>query len=427
MSVFVIVLSISVFINTVSAERYTLADLISFIVTILSMLLALLAYHISVKTYFSIDAVNAISRMDGNVMENQHYRTGIYSLLRRFNATSREGTCRQIVEYFEGLFQKEKITSGAKLADSIQEMIDLIVLLSFIVNRKDRVDIDGVNDEIARRISSVISDVERRVADFEEMSEGSSVLIRESVKLLKAVFSYQCYWVGEQSDRIGLLLDVRGPMLKNVISRTIYYNYLGLWYMSKAILVLRRHFESETEAFDPFSIDAVSKLREMDGCRNKELAVIYLEEALRNFDCAAEPIPDELMWNGFLQYNIARAQYLSGLLTAEASSNWHQSIQNAINYRSKLVMMLDDICGRDNRSLLQRAFQTELEQAKLMELRLKIATGSVKPVAVNLGELHDDEFHRLSIIYNDIQSHRIEPTERHNFDMDEVTVKVKVP
>lgn len=132
------------------------------------------------------------------------------------------------------------------------------------------------------------------------------------------------------------------------------------------------------------------------------------------------------MWNGFLQYNIARAQYLSGLLTVEASSNWHQSIQNAINYRSKLVMMLDDICGSDNRSLLQRAFQTELEQAKLMELRLKIATGSVKPVAVNLGELHDDEFHRLSIIYNDIQSHRIELTERHNFDMDEVTVKVKV-
>ena len=47
----------------------SLAELIIFIMTVISVLIAMLAYHISIKTYVSIDAVNAISRMDGNVME----------------------------------------------------------------------------------------------------------------------------------------------------------------------------------------------------------------------------------------------------------------------------------------------------------------------------------------------------------------------
>ena len=57
-----------VFLRSASADHNTLDNLITFVVTILSMLVAVLAYHISVKTYISIDAVNAISKMDGNVI-----------------------------------------------------------------------------------------------------------------------------------------------------------------------------------------------------------------------------------------------------------------------------------------------------------------------------------------------------------------------
>ena len=52
-----------VFLRSASADHNTLDNLITFVVTILSMLVAVLAYHISVKTYISIDAVNAIIRI----------------------------------------------------------------------------------------------------------------------------------------------------------------------------------------------------------------------------------------------------------------------------------------------------------------------------------------------------------------------------
>jgi hypothetical protein len=41
------------------------------IIAIFSLDVALLALYISLRTFYSIDEVNAISRMDGNVMENK--------------------------------------------------------------------------------------------------------------------------------------------------------------------------------------------------------------------------------------------------------------------------------------------------------------------------------------------------------------------
>ena len=79
LSVAVIAFSSAVFINTAKEDHNTLDNLIAFVASIFSILIALLAYHISVKTYVSIDAVNAISRMDGNVMENENYRTVPYA------------------------------------------------------------------------------------------------------------------------------------------------------------------------------------------------------------------------------------------------------------------------------------------------------------------------------------------------------------
>ena len=46
---------------------------VNLLLAIISAVVALLALYISLCTYISIDEVNAISRMDGNVMENQKY------------------------------------------------------------------------------------------------------------------------------------------------------------------------------------------------------------------------------------------------------------------------------------------------------------------------------------------------------------------
>ena len=56
-------------------ESDSVGELMPFIVSIVSLIIAVLAFDISMKTYSSIDAVNSISKMDGNIMENEDYRT----------------------------------------------------------------------------------------------------------------------------------------------------------------------------------------------------------------------------------------------------------------------------------------------------------------------------------------------------------------
>lgn len=400
LSVFVVVFSSVVFLKTAKEDHNTLNNLITFVVTILSVVIALLAYHISVKTYVSIDAVNAISRMDGNVMENEHYRTSLLSMMRRFNSKSKDETCDSLLDYLEEQFDEDCINSGAKLADSIQKMIDIIILFSLVIERKRA---KGPASAEIRRIETLIETIEERVDDFEQLSEGSCILLRESVKLLKAVYEHQCYEAGyHPADSSTMLIDVRGVMLKNAISRTIYFNYMGLFFMSKSMKTINRCIAGK--AADAFSIDAGGLLMDMPCSSDKGLAVVYLEEALRNFTNAAEHISDELMWNSFIQYNKARAEYLLTMLGA-ACYDWESTLKTAIDYRSKLVAVLDDVLGKEEKTYFQRAFADQLKMAQLMWVRLGMASGKISAYDEDLPETGIDEFHRLKKIREDIDRH----------------------
>ncbi len=400
-----------VFVNSAKDDNNTLDNLITFVVTILSMLVALLAYHISVKTYISIDAVNAISRMDGNVMEIENYRTNVISLIRLFDAETQAETCDQILHYIERLLYGNKINSGAKLADCIQGVIDVIVLFSFLIQRVDRA--MAKKDDTIARIEAIIATIDKKVTEFEQMSEGSCILIRESVKLLKAVYTYQCYKSGVKSgSNITMLLDVRGAMLKNAISRTIYHNYIGLVYMNKAMNVINKYFTTCGKlGMDVLSIDAAKFLNKMPKSEDKTLAIVYLKEAIANYDLGVKTIRDELMWNAFILYNKARAQYIFSQLVDSSDTTWQQTMETAIEYRSKLVMLLNDILGEASKSYLHRAFSDQLKVAQLANIRLKLAAKiAVNPTECNV-EIGIDEFHRLRNIKEDIKSH-INPQRR---------------
>lgn len=72
----------------VSYEVYPLkstADKVTFMVTVLSLVVSAIAFYIAMKTYISIDSVNVITQMDGNVLENEHYVTSFASLLKEYD------------------------------------------------------------------------------------------------------------------------------------------------------------------------------------------------------------------------------------------------------------------------------------------------------------------------------------------------------
>ncbi len=403
LSVAVIAFSSAVFINTAKEDHNTLDNLIAFVASIFSILIALLAYHISVKTYVSIDAVNAISRMDGNVMESENYRTEILSLMRQFDGEDRSAACNQLLSYLNANFKKESLNSGARLADSIQGMIDLIVLFSFVIKRGRAKHIDSQ----VTRIEKLIATIEVRVAEFESLSEGSCILLRESVKLLKAVYNHQCYLSGHHPvNAQTTILDVRGAMLKNAISRTIYFNYMGLFFLSKAMEVITSCIaERSGERLEALSIEAAPLLRSLPNSKSKDLAILYLREASDYFDKAACSASDELLWSVFIQYNTARTQYLLSLLGLHDNDLWQTSIQKAVESRIKLVALLDDILGINRNAYFQRAFADQLKMAQLMQMRLLIASGVRFAPDTMLPDIGTDEFNRLKTIFEDVSKH----------------------
>ena len=73
----------------------------NFIIAATSLGVALIALYISLRTFYSIDEVNAISRMDGNVMENSRYRPNILRAIFRFPQIGFTETSEALMSHME--------------------------------------------------------------------------------------------------------------------------------------------------------------------------------------------------------------------------------------------------------------------------------------------------------------------------------------
>lgn len=79
-------------------------------------------------------------------------------------------------------------------------------------------------------------------------------------------------------------------------------------------------------------------------------------------------------------------------------------MKTAIDYRLKLVMILNDILDENQKTYFQRAFSDQLKLAQLMLIRLQIASNM--PFEYNKSiDIGCDEFSRLKHIKNDIETY----------------------
>lgn len=339
--------------------------------TVISVLIAMLAYHISIKTYVSIDAVNAISRMEGNVMENEGYRTNIAAQIRRFNNPQKEAVRKALLDHIKTLFNNHQNISGARLADNIQEVIDVIVLLPFIINSKDK----KYAEDSIKEIDELLSSINNKIDTYEKISDGSCILMKESIKLINAVFAYQKIKSQKTSSNY-TLMDVRGTMLKNAVSKTIYYNYMGLLYLTKATESILQNLASQTHSTNIYSIDILRSIKDNTKNDFPELTTSHLETALENFKIASNIIKEDVMWNSFIFFNIGRAEFLLNLIShGKKGTNWISTMNSAINYRKRLNLILSDVLNdTQNLSYFQRAFIGEEHKARLMKMIFEIVS-----------------------------------------------------
>lgn len=292
------------------------------VVAVVSLAVALLALYISLRTFYSIDEVNAISRMDGNVMENPRYRPNILRAVFRFPQIDFKETSEALMTHMEELFHDKNKQSGAHLSDNVQEVADMMVLVPFFIQTNNQ-DASGIHLE---RVSRLLVTIRNRVENFKEISDGSCKLLEETVSLIDSVFAYQKMTATGESDP-SKLLEIRGSIFINPVTIILYNNYLGLYFLQRATSLLCGHQTG-------LSLRQMIECAKKSPIDDKSMALVYASKASDSFKRAKENIGDDMIWTAFVCFNISRAEYMKQLINesfGETTSNdWETYINESI-------------------------------------------------------------------------------------------------
>ena len=334
------------------------------IIAVVSLDVALLALYISLRTYYSIDEVNAISRMDGNVMENPRYRPNLFRAVFRFPKSDFGETSKDLMEYMKGLFLDNGKQSGAHLADNVLEVADLLVLIPYFIKTNSAVQLEQVTE--------LLNTIKNKVNNFKEISDGSCKLLEETVNLIDSVFAYQKMTTKGDSDP-SKLLEIRGSIFINPVTCILYNDYLGLYFLRRATTILCKHHSG------------LSLKKMIEGAKtcpvdDKSMALVYCQKAIDSFRRAKENIGDDTIWTGYVCFNMARAAYLKQLLNesfGETSSNeWEAYINESIrSWITSNKIISEHFSGKMEEgqvTWLQQAFISEENFVRLSKILLQI-------------------------------------------------------
>lgn len=380
-------------------------DLLNFTISIVGFCIALLALFIAVRTYASIDSVNNISKMDGNILDNERYVTSLPELINQYKSKNEKDLDEELFESIE-LKLKRDSNTAVLFADTLQYLVDLIVLFPAVFNAADTDKIRYKN-----RMDRILKNIDKQRDILQTISKGNSIQITETIKLLKAVVSYQSFVANGNFNIHADLLHVRGPILRNPVTKTIYHNYLGLYYNKKGMHLLKESLNMGSR--DILSIDGLDFVRSnIDSCSPSviEDVVMYLRSACEQFDRALEISSEDVMWPGFINYNKARTLYFMHLLS-ESKESWISVMDDAVKSRSRLNRLIDEVltvnqagktCVIDTH--LRQFFLYQEELARVMKLNLMLSDGGSKsktsPILYrgsNIENIKKDELMKLFV------------------------------
>ncbi|RLD55910.1 MAG: hypothetical protein DRJ01_15985 [Bacteroidetes bacterium] len=340
-------------------------DVLAFTISVVSFSVALLALYISAKTYASIDSVNNISKMEGNILENQNYVTSIPELILEFKDDNEKKLDEAIFTNIENKLKNESKTA-VQFADTLQYLIDLIVFFPAVFNAKNT-DKSHYN----KRMKSILTQIDKQRDFFKNISKGNSIQIDETIKLFKGVISYQAFVSDNNFNVDSALLHVRGPILSNPVTKTIYHNYLGLFYNKKAMHLIKDDLQIIEQ--DILSIKGLNEFRnKLENLKPhiKEKIIMYLESADAQFDKALSASVEDVMWLGFINYNKARTLYFLSSITNQGNL-WTDTMYNAISARTSLNNLIEEILSSNkNTTHLKTFFIFQEELARLVNLNL---------------------------------------------------------
>lgn len=406
-----------------------------FSVGIVSLVVSVIALVIALITYLSIDSVGAISSMEGNVLTSEDYCVAYHRLVDEFKERESAASLKAAVlaELNRGF--RENGNTCADYANNLQHVIDHLLWFAYFRNTEGH----------EADLEALLRSMEKGYAKLGAVSNANQYIFEEHLKLIGNVMrirggkatshlpesgSYQVLFSAE-----GKMLNVRGEMFRNRISRTIYDNYLGLEYLEKASAFLGKEVGLGEEA-GPHILFFPQNLKKLDALNlgPGKLMVFraYIEQAEAAFDDAMKRAENDVLWRGYVSFNkacVAALRCVAGASDCQlqstkaksrltCDSSWQESFKEAIEARGNVFALfcidengeaLSDgspidyaniIGGTDGKkgSYLQRQLLKELFYVKSLYCCLKKYAGdsSPQPTTAALTAEEQEDARRMS-------------------------------
>lgn len=338
-------------------------------IAITSFIVSMVALIVALITYFSIDSVSSITSMDGNVLENASYSVAYTELLRDFQkCDSRQDFQKKLMD---GVTSHIVHDSGTcmQFSDSIQYVIDRIILFAYL---------DYNDPAFCAEYKKLKKKLTQRYETYSRLSNGIQYTLLENVKLITYVFEYQQNRQNDGNEHGSVLAgleDVRENMIQNPISRIVFYDYLGLHYRRKASELMRPKNAPDGKEFSTEYMKLVWQ-EDLDENIRKQASWL-LDTAEKSFQRANEIAGEDILWNGFLSYNIARVKIMVWLLNKpkekEEADQITALLAQTVSMREKVLYYYGqpELCGQylsgQLKEELRRAFELQKEFALLMQ------------------------------------------------------------
>lgn len=338
-----VLLTYIIYINRYNEPLDVLSD---YLINITSLVIAFIALIIALITYFSIDSVNNVTAMEGNVLDNPNYTIAYSEMVMDFKDCKNQSEFQTLLceKVFTGL--KHSTSTCIQFADCIQRVIDYIIWFAYL---------DFQDKELMKQCDKLIRRLDRELQRYTSLSNGIQYLLNENVKLIKYIFEYQ---KGRNLNRSNIckLENIRGKMIQNPISQIIYYDYLGLDYRKKASEILRRCGSNDPE----FSTKYMRAVMEYKYCTNdiKHVALLLMR-AKECFHIAGQIAETDLLWQGYIEYNLSRTSVMEYLINPTNGANISNNINDVVNIREMVCFFFQ----QNEDAYLNSRFELEYKSA----------------------------------------------------------------
>lgn len=371
--VFLILVSVLVFQMYWSNWFDSINDFINFLITSISFMISLIALVIALNTYLSIDSVSNISKMEGNMLENEHYCVSYAELISDYDAIDVSLFSQKVFDKLEEKFLNKNNKTCVQFADNLQSLIDVMVFFPYMFDPKN-----PNYKQVVEKMDRLLITIKRKQKQMNELSQGDLILIDETIKLIDAVVAYQMIKVNGVKEVIFKIMEVRGEMIQNPITRTVYYDYLGLVYKLKANQLISENYNLDNRE-NVFSIKNIARIKSqrIDEIKNEQILFFYMK-TMESFNNAYKNCLNNELWKCFILFNIARAEFTLNILPNDACEKeelyeWKDTMNHAIDCRYKLRLLHESLYNSTKESFMNKSIKTEEIQSRLIKLIYEMA------------------------------------------------------